>query len=395
MLKYWLWLTTRTGLGVRGANLVAELFPSPEAIYFADEATYQAMGIRNYQPLLDKDLFIPEEILRRCYDRGISLLTMQDAAYPQQLRAIEDPPLVLYYRGQLPDFTNLTIAMVGTRSASAYGLTQAMRLGFGLGKCGVTVVSGCAKGIDTASMEGALTGGGKIIGVMGCGVDVAYPASNRNLYRDVVYHGCLLSEYPPGTKPKPEFFPVRNRILSGLSHGVVVVEAPEKSGALITAQRALDQGRDVFTLPGNVGVKSFGGNLALLREGAVLVRDTQDILQEYLAIFPDILRKSEAFEKEQQEQPHEVMVAQPAPSMPQTKNPEPKPILPKMPGGLSEDEEIIVKLLMKQTLDPDAIVDETQLPTGRVLAALTLLEVKGIVRRLPARRFALSQAEQT
>ena len=119
MLKYWLWLTTRTGLGVRGANLVAELFPSPEAIYFADEATYQAMGIRNYQPLLDKDLFIPEEILRRCYDRGISLLTMQDAAYPQQLRAIEDPPLVLYYRGQLPDFTNLTIAMVGTRSASA------------------------------------------------------------------------------------------------------------------------------------------------------------------------------------------------------------------------------------------------------------------------------------
>lgn len=393
MLKYWLWLTTRKGLGVRGAYLVAELFPSPEAVYFADEATYQAMGIRNYQPLLDKDLFLPEEILRRCYDRGIALLTMQDAAYPQQLRAIGDPPLVLYYRGQLPDFSNLTIAMVGTRKASAYGMTQAMRLGFGLGKCGVTVVSGCAQGIDTSAMEGALTGGGTIVGVMGCGVDVAYPVSNRNLYRDVVYHGCLLSEYPPGTKPKPEFFPVRNRIISGLSHGVVVVEAPEKSGARITAQRALDQGRDVFTLPGNLGVKSFGGNLALLREGAVLVRDVQDILQEYLAVYPDILRKSEAYEKEQQEQSRAAV--EPAPSAPAAPEPKAAPISRQVLDGLSEDEAAIVTLLMAKVMDADAIVDETQLPTGRVLAALTLLEVKGIVRRLPARRYALSRAEET
>lgn len=393
MLKYWLWLTTRKGLGVRGAYLVAELFPSPEAVYFADEATYQAMGIRNYQPLLDKDLFLPEEILRRCYDRGIALLTMQDAAYPQQLRAIGDPPLVLYYRGQLPDFSNLTIAMVGTRKASAYGMTQAMRLGFGLGKCGVTVVSGCAQGIDTSAMEGALTGGGTIVGVMGCGVDVAYPVSNRNLYRDVVYHGCLLSEYPPGTKPKPEFFPVRNRIISGLSHGVVVVEAPEKSGARITAQRALDQGRDVFTLPGNLGVKSFGGNLALLREGAVLVRDVQDILQEYLAVYPDILRKSEAYEKEQQEQSRAAV--EPAPSAPAAPEPKAAPISRRVLDGLSEDEAAIVTLLMAKVMDADAIVDETQLPTGRVLAALTLLEVKGIVRRLPARRYALSRAEET
>ena len=154
MQKFWLWLATRKGLSPRGAALAASCFPSVEALYYADAAAYEAAGLKNYQPLLEKDLWLPTEILRRCYDLGISLLTWQDAAYPQLLRSLEDPPVVLYYRGLLPDFSGLSIAVVGTRGASAYGLAQARHLGYGLGRCGCTLVSGGAKGIDTAALEG-------------------------------------------------------------------------------------------------------------------------------------------------------------------------------------------------------------------------------------------------
>ena len=216
-------------------------FGSPEAVFYADAEAYRGIeGLKNAEPLEDKDLAEPRRILSECHRKSIHILTWQDAAYPARLRSIDDPPLLLYYQGTLPDIdAEPVIAMVGTRHASLYGLQQGKMLGYQMGRLGAIVASGGADGVDTVCLTGALTAGGPVIAVLGCGVDVAYPAKNRGLFEDIRYHGCLISEFPPGTPPYPDNFPVRNRILSGISVGVVVVEAPKKSGALITASRAL------------------------------------------------------------------------------------------------------------------------------------------------------------
>lgn len=396
MLKYWLWLMTRRGLGRRGAALVAQHFPSPEAAYYADAASYAAVvGLRDASPLLDKDLTEPEQILRVCYDKGISILTMQDAAYPERLRNIDDPPVALFYKGTLPDLNGPAIAVVGTRRASLYGMLHARRMGYVLSRCGCMVVSGLARGIDTSAMLGALTGGAPVIGVLGCGVDVVYPAENRSLYEDVAARGCLLSEYPPGTVPRPEHFPVRNRIISGLSLGVLVVEAPEKSGALITAARALDQGRDVFAVPANVDVASCSGNLKLLREGAIMVRDAWDVLQEYEHLYPDSLNRRDCSDLRVQDLHGLSQTPEPPEEKKDIDSSKPKAYIDikEKLETLSQDEQLLVKLLAEGPKHIDAIVDETALSAGRVLASMTLLEVKGIVQRQSAKWFSLAEAE--
>ncbi|MFQ8765912.1 MAG: DNA-processing protein DprA [Oscillospiraceae bacterium] len=284
MLKYWIWLSTREGVSnVQALSLLSRL-GSAAAIYQADEdALKDADGRSVPASLLDKSLTGAEIILQQCYQKNIHVMTIQDAQYPARLRVISDPPIVLYYKGVFPAIdTSPVIAMVGTRKASAYGLMQAKRLGYQVAKSGGIVVSGGADGIDTMCLTGALTADRPVIAVLGCGVDVVYPAGNRVLFEDIAAHGCLLSEYPPQTPALGSHFPVRNRIISALSLGVVVVEAPKRSGALITANRALEQGRDVFTVPGNVGTATCEGNIQLLREGAIVVEDGWDIMKEYV-----------------------------------------------------------------------------------------------------------------
>ena len=401
MLKYWLWLTTRKSLGARSAWLVAKYFPSPEAAYSADPWEYQQIeGLRSVEPLLDKDLSVPERILRQCYEKGISILTVQDAAYPDRLRASNDPPVVLYYKGILPDLNGPAIGVVGTRKASVYGLTQARRMGYGLARCGCTVISGGAKGIDSEALRGALTGGSPVIAVLGGGVDVVYPQENRHLFRSVEQNGCLLSEYPPGTKPYGGNFPVRNRIISGLSLGILVVEAPEKSGALITADHALEQGRDVFTLPANVGVDSCSGNLKLLREGAIPVCDAWDILQEYESRYPGILSWQPMGDPKGGALTPGVEPETEPPKPAEEKKDIDKPKsrayidLNEVMDTLSPDERALAQLLQDGPMHIDDLADRTQLGAGRALASLTLLEVKGIVRRPSARMYELQQAEK-
>lgn len=392
MLKYWLWLATRRGLGRRGAAQVARRFPTPEAAYYADPSAYAAIdGLRDFSPLLDKDLGEPERILRLCYEKGISILTMQDAAYPAQLRNIPDPPLALYCLGSPPDLNRPAVAVVGTRRASPYGLLQARRMGYVLSRCGCIVVSGLAKGIDTNAMLGALTGGTPVVGVLGCGVDVVYPPENRRLYEDVARQGCLLSEYPPGTMPKSTHFPVRNRIISGLSLGVLVVEAPEKSGAMITAACALEQGRDVFTLPANVDTPSCGGNFKLLRDGAILARDAWDVLEEYASLYPDTLVRRDCGDLTDLESP-------PEPPVPEKKavdssGPKAYIDLKAEEDTFSQDERVLVDLLREGPMQIDVLVERAKMTAGCALAALTLLEVKGIVRRLSANWFSLEETE--
>ena len=285
MLKHWIWLTQCPGIGTRGVAALLRLFGTAERIYAMGERDYRdTEGFENrwLESLLDKATGEAQKVLVRCDDLGIRVLTYADPQYPERLRNIPDPPAVLYYKGNFPDFDReAAIAVVGSRRCSAYGLMYAKRFGRQIAACGGLVVSGGARGIDTMATFGALDAGTPVVTVLGCGLDISYPRENRELFGDVARRGCLISEYPPGTPPNGRHFPVRNRILSGLCLGVLVVEAPEGSGALITANQALEQGRDVFAIPGNIGVKHCEGSNRLLREGAILVESGWDVLRDY------------------------------------------------------------------------------------------------------------------
>lgn len=416
MLAHWIWLTGRRGLGCRYGKRLLASFPDIEAVYHATEADYrrvEGLPEKVIESLLDKSLEEAEKILDSCFDREIRLLTMTDAAYPARLRQIEDPPLLLYCKGKLPQVDSLpAIGVVGTRSATPYGLVTAKRLGYQLGKCGALLVSGLAQGIDAMAMIGALTAGMPVVGVLGCGVDVVYPRSNASLFRDIAANGCLISEFPPGTPPEGHNFPRRNRIISGLCCGVLIVEAPEKSGALITAEMALDQGRDVFVVPGNIDVPACRGSNSLLRQGAIAVSSGWDVVSEYAALFPG---KITPYQKEGTVTLHPSELRrgseEEAEALPQVAQ---KPVAPKqktekridkadsrtyidleeiMPH-LSQEEKAVASAIGKEKRHVDDVIEQTGLPVAKVLASLTLLEVKGIVQQLPGKFYRLGQKSQ-
>ena len=417
MIVHWIWLATRHGVSDRLKVELLHHFQDPENVYFADTDSYrqvEGLTTEGMEALKDKDLRPAEKILDDCRREKLQILTYQDAAYPGRLKNISDPPLVFYYKGRLPDFDGLPlVGVVGTRGASPYGLTTAKRMGYQIARCGGIVVSGMAFGIDGMAMRGALTGGGAVVGILGCGAEQVYPISNRSLFADTESYGCILSEFPPGTPPLARNFPKRNRIISGLSCGVLVVEAPEKSGALITARQAADQGRDVFVVPGNIDVPTFVGSNRLLRDGAIAVSHGWDILSEYEALFPDKIRKDLGHNQlsisreelaQNVEPAAEVSKVAQNPRKPAKKKPikqetekkvidkaasspysDVNDILPK----LSADEQTIVSAIGKDERLVDDVIAETGLPVGKVLATLTLLEVKGVVKRLPGKRVRL------
>ena len=299
-LKYWLWLTELPGLTNQTRLALLRHFPTPEDVYYADpEEVLLTEGITREQAKLleDKDCSNADRILADCQRLDADILTIQDAGYPNRLRNIYDPPCLLYVRGRLPAFDDeASIAVVGTRDCTPYGISSAEKLGYGLAAGGAVVVSGLARGVDSAALRGALRAGGTVTAVLGNGLDVVYPPENRYLYEDVAAAGALVSEYPPGTSPEARHFPVRNRIMSGLCVATLVVEAPARSGALITAGTALEQGRDVFAVPGPIDAPASVGCNRLIRDGAGLVTDAWDILGEYEPRFPDKLRREGAKE---------------------------------------------------------------------------------------------------
>ena len=416
MLAHWIWLATRPSVSDRVKVLLLERFGDPEDVFYADEQVYSRVdGLteEGVKALRDKNLRYAQQVLAECAGQDIHILTYRDAAYPARLKNISDPPLVLYYKGQLPDFDGQPlIGVVGTRKASAYGLQAAKRLGYQIAKCGGIVVSGAADGIDCAAMSGAMTAGAAVIGVLGCGADVIYPLSNRALFEDTRQHGCLLTEFPPGTPPQRWNFPKRNRIISGLSCGVLVVEAPKISGALITARQAADQGRDVFVVPGNIDVPTCVGSNALLRDGAISVSTGWEILSEYQAIFPDKIRRFDQLGKQTvypdelervQREPPTLKVAQevriPKPTRQKNRRAEKKVIdngenLPysdveKSAPQLSEEEKLVVAQLKQGRRLRDDVIADAALPAGQVSALLTVLEIKGVVKRLPGNMLEL------
>lgn len=374
-IKYWLWLQTLHGLKAQSRYALLDHFGDPEEIYFADGDQLEALQLipsGQLSCLENHSLERANEILAQCQRMGYHILTMQDAAYPSRLRNIFDPPCVLYVRGRLPMVDEeLCVAAVGTRDASPYGIASAEKLGYGLASGGAIVVSGLARGIDSSIIHGALRAGGSTIGVLGNGLDVVYPKGNGDLYNDVAASGALLSEYPPGTEPRSGHFPVRNRILSGLCQATLVVEAPEKSGALITAKSALEQGRDVFAVPGPIDVDNSRGCNHLIRDGAGLVADGWDILREYTAQYPNL--KPSKVKQEPQVMGYEQRQLE---ALKPTGDLLP---LSKAKETLTDDQITILQTMGAEPLVVDEVIERSDLPTRRVLSALTLLELDGYV----------------
>lgn len=417
MRIHWIWLAHRPGLSDRLKALLLERFSDPEDIFYADGKALEGIeGLTReaVDALLDKNLTPAEEILEACDREKLHIVTYQDAGYPSRLRSIADPPLVLYYKGRLPDWDACpTIAVVGTRKASAYGLTTAKRMGYQIGKCGGILVSGMAYGIDGMAMSGALTAGTPVVGVLGCGADVVYPPSNKGLFADTERYGCILSEFVPGTPPVKWNFPKRNRVISGLSCGVLVIEAPEKSGALITARQAIDQGRDVFVVPGNIDNPCCAGSNRLLRDGAILAESGWDVVGEYQAQYPDRVRRETApvhltaypDEVEKVNAGTEIRqkvaekVKLPGKNADLKKKLDTKPIdnAPSRgyigsvaeSGSYSDEEKRILHALENGERLVDDVIAETGLTTGKLLACLTMLELKGVLKRLPGKRIVL------
>jgi DNA processing protein len=348
----WIALRMVPGIGnILGVALVRS-FATPEAVLSASDQALQAAGVRREvrAALRRFDRWRDVEAQLARLDRlGGRLVTWTDASYPDLLRHIHDPPLYLYVLGEFVPADAYGIALVGSRDASAYGRQMTAQIGEGLAAQGVTVVSGLARGVDAAAHAAALRAGGRTIAVMGSGIDVVYPSEHHRLHMQIAKNGAVVSEYPMGAPPDAENFPGRNRIISGLSLGTVVVEATERSGSLITAQFAAEQGREVFAVPGPVGVRSRGAH-QLLRQGAGLVESAQDVLREIA--------------------PH-LRAAQPAPA----------PVL-----NIIEAD--VLAHLDETPRHVDELIASVGIAAGTLLETLLLLELRGLVRQLPGQQFA-------
>jgi DNA processing protein len=280
---HWLALKLVPGLGARTSGKLLDRFRSPQAIFRASRTELEAAGLSGAvaQSVASgctfEDAAAQQE---RMLQSGTVLVTIGDPRYPQPLREIFDPPILLFGRGRIELLQTLGLGVVGTRRPTPYGLAVAERLAGDLAHAGLTIVSGMARGIDSAAHKGALARGGDTVAVLGCGADVIYPMENRKLAADLAVKGLILSEFPMGAVAFPQNFPIRNRIISGLSVGVLVVEGAQYSGSAITAKLAIDQGREVFAVPGNITSKpSWGPNL-LIKQGAKLVQDWNDVVAE-------------------------------------------------------------------------------------------------------------------
>jgi DNA processing protein len=366
-LQFWIAVTRIEGLGVRGAHKLIQHFGSPQAAYMASLTELESCGVpaRVAQAIFAQAGVRDAEKEAEAISKAECRLVAYDSAdYPPLLKQIPDAPLLLYVRGNVKVLSQLAVAMVGSRRPSAYGSSVAHRLAHDLAQRQLVLVSGLARGIDSAAHRGALEAKGKTVAVLGSGLDVIYPRENRKLAEQIMESGAMISEFPLGTGPTPENFPIRNRIISGLSLGVVVVEAAEYSGSLITARLAVEQNREVFAVPGNItAAQSFGPN-HLIKQGAKLVDQWMDVIEEFPAeIRRQLLPPAESSEGE----PAEATL---------------------FAASLTADQKAVFDVLrVDQTLFVDEIVTASAVPQSRVLAALLELEMNGLIRQLPGKNF--------
>ncbi|MDZ4814915.1 MAG: DNA-processing protein DprA [Verrucomicrobiota bacterium] len=340
-----------------------EKFGDPESILAANSKSLQqieGIGPEAAQAIVDweKHADLASEFAE-IKKAGAYVITQADELYPAHLREIYDPPLVLYVRGTLMDKDRHSISVVGSRDTSHYGLECAKKLSFQLAYNGVTVVSGLARGIDTVAHQGAIAAKGRTIAVIGSGLNHVYPAENQSLAELIVENGAVISEFPMNTKPLPQNFPMRNRIVSGMTMGTLVVEAGQKSGALITARMALDQGKQLFAVPGRIDSPRSRGTHQLIKQGAKLVDEAEDVLAEFEFLFP----RSEL---------ELVATAQSEKAIPR---------------DLPANEKTLLDLLESEEAHIDELIQKSNLPTPSVSSALLGLELKRLVKQLPGKIF--------
>ena len=368
----WLALSLTPGLGPTRVRRLVEHFGSADAVMRASLTELEATGIlaSSAQSLgTGKSAELAREEIARAASLGVKIVSLDDAAYPQQLKQIYDPPPVLYVRGEVNTISQPGIALVGTRHPTPYGSGMAERLACDLAARGLTIVSGMARGVDRAGHRGAIAGKGKTVAVFGTGIDVIYPKENTRLSEQILaLGGALISEFPIGTFPAPQNFPIRNRIISGMSVGVLVVEAAEYSGTRITARCALEQNRDVFAVPGNVTNKNSWGPNTLIKQGAKLVATWEDVWEELPAQVRLALTPAQPSESQ-------------APGIASLFGEE---------GELAPHEKKIFALLKAdEATHIDQIVErlEPELSSSEIFAALFELELAGKVRQMPGKNF--------
>ena len=366
---YMLWLSSLVHhVGSRKLNVLLEKFGSAGAVFKAS-----AEAIREYMPLAHvayhylcehKNLEYIETLLDKLESLGIAYISRDNPRFPALLKEIPDPPVGIFFIGTLPSDSTEKVAIIGSRKCSEYGLLTARLLARPLAAAGVGIVSGMARGVDSMAHRGALQGGGITIAVLGCGVDICYPAENKELREEILKNGCIISEYPPGVRPAPAFFPARNRIISGLSRAVVVTEAALKSGTLITVDQAQEQGREVLAVPGNISSKLSQGTNQLIRDGAFPISNHEDILN-ILGIKPTPSK-----------------TASKAKNLPEKLQNSKNSQIP-----LATDEKQVYDRLSLEPISFDQLAETAGVDIGRLHLICTGLELKGLAKKLPGARY--------
>lgn len=358
-IRYWIGLTLVPDIGPITARQLLAQTGDPELLFRMDMHDLLSLqGMSKVRAENLKKFSLWDDVEKQIKDlgkRGISVVCFNEPSYPEVLKEIPDAPVVLYVKGAYQPEDHYGIAVVGSRKHTAYGEAVTQRISGELASAGFTVISGMARGIDTFAHKSALASGGRTIAVLGSGLDVLYPSENRGLAEKIAASGCLISEFPPGTQPNRENFPRRNRLISGLSMGVLVVEAAEGSGSLITASIALEQNREVFAVPGNITSRTSAGTNILIRQGARMVLKTDDIIEELAPVLKGFIRSET-----------------------------------KQAVELSPEEQGLCAWLTREPRHIDLLLREVRLPVHKILDILLSLELKGVVRQSDGKRFYLA-----
>ena len=439
-----IWFALRCEVANKEFQPLLEIYGTPYDLFNADEAELDKLPCSQTlkNRLADKSLREATRIMEYCKTNGVGILFWQDQQYPASLRALQDPPVLLYYKGKLPDFSRrLCISVVGTRSMSEYGKRMAYKIGYELAAAGTVVVSGMALGNDSVAAAGAISANGQTVALLGCGIDIVYPREHGKLFEEILKRGAIMTEYPPSTPPEGRNFPVRNRLISGLSRGTVVIEGDLKSGSMITAKTAILQGRDIYAFPGNVGETNSSGTNQLISDGATIVLKARDVLDNYTFLYRDALDMARLLKAESHSEPDDELLIRlgvsvrtvPPPrselsgasllvaegrtraprshasaeraktsdsrskSAPKSTTPAAKPV-PSVPAHGDASEQILKKLTETQRrifaalpLDHAVPIDHITregFSVGEVMAALTILEIHGLTVTLPGGLYA-------
>lgn len=358
-IRYSIALTMLPDVGPVGSKKLLSVFGTPEKIFHStmeDLIAVEGIGINRARKIKAFSSWNDvEKQVKFLKNRGIRAVSFEEPSFPELLREIEDTPVILYIKGDTEPQDRYAIAIVGSRKPTPYGISVAERISGDLASMGFSIVSGMARGIDALSHRGALDAGGRTIAVLGSGLDVPYPPENKMLMEMIADSGCIISEFPPGTPPNKENFPRRNRLISGMSLGVLVIEATSDSGSLITARYALDQGREVFAVPGQIVSPASQGTNDLIRKGAILTRKAEDIVEELAPVLKGFIKSRS-----------------------------------RLKGDLTEQEQHLCALLSREPRQVDSISRESKLPSSTVLGILLALELKGIVKQTTGKRFYLA-----